>query len=197
MRPSDIDGETTLLMRRPAAWQPKRPSAARRVCSQIIGGLWSFIDSFRDPRLDDYLPPVPDRPAREDTLVCEGGIPQAERGERLLLEIVRVPPEYLRGVAALVEYAEHWHERGPIAVEDGLVHLALSRIRPDHHGEIPISWLERKLEGVPSYVVTRALRRLAQDGAIEVLPAREGDVGARLYEELRGYLGRVKLRRPL
>ncbi|UQA61837.1 hypothetical protein [Polyangium aurulentum] len=147
------------------------------------------MDSFRDPRLSDYLPPIPERVAREDTLVSQGGIAHAERGERLLLDVVRAPPEYLRGVAAAVEYAERWHEQGPLALENGIVHLAISRISPDRHGEIPICWIERKLEGVPSFIVGRALRHLARDGAIVLLPAREGDVGA--------HLGRVQLRRPL
>jgi hypothetical protein len=154
-----------------------------------------LIDSTRDPRLGDHLPPIPQPPVRVSTLVCEGGIAERERGERLLLEVLRAPPEYLHGLADVAHWAMQL--RGQAALDDALVHLAVARLRPDQHGEIPIAWIERKLDFLPSYRLTRALGRLAADDAIELFAGREGDVGPRVYDELAGYLSRVKLRRPL
>ncbi len=191
MQLSNRDGETTLVIQHPPA--PRSPRArARRAWRWICRAFWGFVDSFRDPRVADFLPPVP-----EATLGRGDGTSAAERGERLLLEVLCAPPEYLTGLATVAAAAEQWRELGPGALEDALVHLALSRIRPDQHGEIPLVWLEDKLEGISWLVLTRALRHLDHDDAIELLPAREGDSGPRLYDELRGPIGRLRLRRSL
>jgi hypothetical protein len=190
----DIDGERTLIMRRPAA---KGPSWLRRAWRAFVRGLWAFVDwSHREPRLSDHLPPLPD-PTRETTLVSEGAISERERNERLLIEVLCADPAYLHALADVVAWARQLQGRGQAALDDALVHLAVGRLRPDQHGEIPIAWIERKLGRMPFYRLTRALGRLAAQESIELLHAREGDVGPRVYDELRGYLGRVKLRRPL
>ncbi|UQA57031.1 hypothetical protein [Polyangium aurulentum] len=192
----DIDGETTLVMQRPAAKGPS--SWARRSWGAFVRGFWAFVDwSHREPRLGDHLPPIPERPARVTTLVCEGGIAERERGERLLLEVLRAPPEYLHALADVAHWAMQLQGRGLAALDGAIVYLAVARTRPDKNGEIPIRWIEQKLETLPSYRLTQALGRLEAEGAIELLPAREGDVGPRVYDELRGYFCRVRLRRPL
>lgn len=191
MRLSEREGKPTLVIQQPPA--PRSPrDRARRAWRWACEAFWGFIDSFRDPRVADFLPPVP-----EATLGRRDGSSAAKRGERLLLEVLCAPPEYLRGLATVAAAAEQWRERGPGVLEDALVHLALSRMRPDQHGEIQLVWLEDELEGISWLVLTRALRHLDDDDAIELLPAREGDSGPRLYDELRGPIGRVRLRRPL
>ena len=191
MQLSKRDDQTTLVIQQPPA--PRSPRArAHRAWRWACDAFWGFIDSFRDPRVADFLPPVP-----EATLGRSDDTSAAERGERLLLEVLCAPPEYLRGLATVAAVAEQLRGVGPGALEDALVHLALSRIQPDQHGEIPLVWLERKLEGISWLVLTRALRHLDYDDAIEFLPAREGDSGPRFYDELRGAIGRVKLRRPI
>lgn len=191
MRLSEREGESPLLIQQPPA--PRAPRArVRSAWQRVCDAFWGFVDSFRDPCVADFLPPVP-----EEALGRGDGTSAAERGERLLLEVLCAPPEYLRGLATVAAAAEQFRELGPGALEDALVHLALSRIRPDQHGEIPLVWLEDKLEGISWLVLTRALRHLDYDESIELLPAREGDAGPKFYDELRGPIGRIKLRRPL
>jgi hypothetical protein len=190
----DIDGERTLIMRRPAA---KVPSWPRRAWRALVRGVYGLADSARDPRLEDHLPPIPEPPARVTTLVCEGGVAESERGERLLIEVLRAPPEYLHALADVVAWARGLQGCSEADRDEALVRLAVARIRPDQHGEIPIVWIERKLNFMPSYRLTRALGRLAAQEWLELGAGREGDVGPRVYDEARGYLGRVKLRRPL
>jgi hypothetical protein len=192
MRPSDHNGKTTLLARCLPLPTAASSALASRAWRRTVSAFWSFVDSFRDPRVADFLPPVP-----EQALLRGDGTSAAERGERLLLEVLCAPREYLSGLAAVAASAERWHERGSTALEVELVHVALSRMQPDRHGEIPLVWLEDKLKGVACVDLPRALRRLAHEDAIELLPAREGDVGPRVDDELRGLLGRVKLQGPL
>jgi hypothetical protein len=192
MRPSDHNGKTTLFAQCCPMPTAASSALARRAWRSVVSAFWSFVDSFRDPRVADFLPPVPDQ-----ALLRGDGTSDAERGERLLLLVLCAPRKYLSGLAAVASSADRWHERGPTALEVELVHLALSRIQPDRHGEIPLAWLEDRLEGVAWVDLPRALRRLAHDDAIELLPAREGDGAARLFDELRGPITRVKLWRPL
>ena len=172
----------------------ERPSFMRRVWRAIVRGSCELVDSFREPSLEDHLPPIPEPLTRAATLVSEGGISAAEGAERLLIEAFCAPPEYLHGLADVVDWARQLQESSQADRDDALVRLAIARIRPDHNGEIPIVWVERKLGRLPSDRLLRSLERLARRDHIALLPERAGDVGLRVYDELGGYLSRVKRR---
>lgn len=149
-----------------------------------------------EPRLSPKLPPVPPLRKREATLVSPGVTPSAERGERMLLEIVLASPQYQHAAIEVARRALAIQEEGGEHYHDFTVHLALSRLRPDEQGRIAITRLRDLL---PSLAFARelapALIRLEEQGVVLlVLDTRGGDP---MTEILRSNITHVELRVPV
>lgn len=112
-------------------------------------------------RLSDHLPPVP---------ACTSAMEKTnERAERLLLDIMRAPPEYVAAAVLIARATQSLRKRGNDVFAEGFVTFALSRMPPDPDGTISIKRLREWARDVPSAKnVVPVLLRLEQQGVIAV-----------------------------
>ena len=138
------------IMDPPSVWSRARAfaGAVLRDCRERI----------RKARLSDRLPPLPPPRSARATWVSAGAIRHDERGELLLLEIMRAPPTYQRAAVYVANYASAHRKLGGDAYAEGLAHFALSRMRPDADGfvsfarlrDIPVSYTHLTLPTICS-----------------------------------------------
>jgi hypothetical protein len=146
------------------------------------------------------LPPPPPPSISRGTLASAGEVAEADRGERILDEVFRIPRAYLPGLEILVRYAARMHDGGPEGVLVGRVHLALSRMHAQRAGAVlPLARLWQRLPDVIPNRIDQALLALEEEGVLVLLPpSNPAEVsGAVMRHETRGALSRVELRRPL
>ena len=207
----DDDAETQVLSRAsrgPASGtRPSLPEARDTIVDAKCGPSWwarfcafigrkadSFLNAFRDPPLSTVLPPIPPHRSPRETRVSAGTMLGDERWEFVLIELLRAPPQYQRAAREVIKYAVGLRQLGDEAYIDGLVHLVLSRQREDADGTISIGRLRDILCDVSfSGTLMPALRRLDEEGTIDLLPAH-GDVDRHTPSELRAPPTRIRLR---
>ncbi|MBK9266635.1 MAG: hypothetical protein IPM54_43470 [Polyangiaceae bacterium] len=125
--------------------------------------------AFQRPRLTDRLPPIPTRNANESTRLSAGVLSPEEWGERMLLEIMRAPPEYVRAALLIAKATQMLHARGDDVFAEGVVAFALSRMCPDANGTISVRRLRERLHEMPfARRLTVVLLRLEEQGVIEL-----------------------------
>jgi len=164
------------------------PSAWTRACA-FAGAVWRDLrERVRRARLSDRLPPVPPPRSARATRVSAGVVAHDERGELLLLEIMRAAPEYQHAAVYVANYATALRSRGSETYAEGIVHYVLSRMRPDADGYVSFARLRDILCDVSvSGALVPALLRLEKAGV----------VGIKRTEEAPSLPGRVQLRIPL
>ena len=162
-----------------------RPSAWRRARAFMGALVLRAGECFRRARLSDRLPPLPSPRSPRATYVSVGSVPHDERGEQLLLDILRAAPPYQEGAIFVANYAIALRKLGEGEYADGLLHFALSRMRPDADGFVSVARLRDRLPEL-SYlgVLVPALTRLEATGIIVLATDAKG-------------CERVQLRRPL
>lgn len=145
----------------PSAWSRARAFA---------GAVWRDLrERLRRARLSDRLPPVPPPRSARATRVSAGAIGHDERGELLLLEIMRADPEYQRASVYVANYAAALRSRGSEAYAEGIVHFVLSRMRPDADGYVSFAELRDILCDVSaSGALVSALLRLEKTGVVKI-----------------------------
>ncbi|WP_281320604.1 hypothetical protein [Polyangium sp. y55x31] len=117
-----------------------------------------------------------------------------DRWELLLIELLRAPLHYQRTAREVITYAVDLRQLGDEVYTDGLVHFVLSRQREDADGTISIGRLRDALCDISfSGTLMPALRRLDEEGTIDLLPAN-GDVDRNTPSELRAPPARIRLR---
>jgi len=137
---------------------------------RVAVGEWvtELRERFRRPRLSDRLPPLPPPRSARATRVSMGAIAHDERGEVLFLEIMRASPSYQRAAIVVANYALALRKFGDDEdYVDGLVHLALSRMRADADGFVSFARLRDVLcELSVAGTLIPALLRLEEAGIV-------------------------------
>jgi hypothetical protein len=175
--------ETTVLARPPASGvhpslaPDARPSGWARIRAFFERFADWVSEAVREPRLSDRLPPIPvPRPASA-TQISAGAVARDERGELLLLEILRAPHTYQLGAVDVARYGMALRRLGDDAYAEGVVHFVLSRIRPDRDGTVAITRLRDILCDMPfSGVLVPALRRLEGHGIVSLTWSSSGQL---------------------
>ena len=172
--PSEPPRDT--IVDRPSAWSRARA---------FMGALFVRAgERFRRARLSDRLPPLPPPRSPRATYISAGSVPHDERGEQLLLDVLCAAGPYQEGAVLVANYGVALRKLGDDAYAEGLLHFALSRMRPDGDGFVSVARLRDKLPEVPYLgVLVPALRRLQAHGIV-VLATNDGSE-------------RVQLRTPL
>ena len=167
-----------------------RPSSWWSLARAFLGAMVLRVrERFRKARLSDRLPPLPPPRSARTTRVSAGAVGHDERGEALLLELVRVESAYQDAAIYVAHYAAALRRLGGDAYAEGLVHFALSRMRPDAEGHVSVARLRDRLPELSySGALVPALLRL-QSGGIVLLSSMNQDPGTRPE--------RVQLRIPL
>ncbi|MDI1444871.1 hypothetical protein [Polyangium sp. 6x1] len=155
------------IVDRPSAWNLARV---------FVGCFVSRIRGcFRKVRLSDCLPP---RSARA-THASAGAVDHDERGELLLLELMRVDSAYQDAAICVVHYAAVLRRLGDDAYTEGLVHFAISRMPPDAEGFVSVARLRDRLPELSySGELVPALLRL-QSGRVVSLSSTNQGPGSR------------------
>jgi hypothetical protein len=122
--------------------------------------------AMREPRLTDHLPAVPAAEIARDST----GIDQANtRAERMLLDLMCSPPEYLNAAILLVRATRALRKRGHDVFAEGFVVFALSRMLPDADGTIPINRLRDHVHDMQAMKgIVPVLLRLAEQGVVSL-----------------------------
>lgn len=156
----------TLVDSPPSRWQRMRAAAS---------DFWSSIrERFEDRRLCDHLPPVPAPRPPQSARVPTGSLTDEERCERMLLEIMRAPPEYVRAAIIIGHATQNLRRLGNEVYADGFVHFALSRMSPDEDGTVPITRLRETLAHMGfARTLLPALLRLEKQGIVELVTDRD------------------------
>ncbi|TKC98290.1 hypothetical protein [Polyangium fumosum] len=90
-----------------------------------------------------------------------------ERGEMVLLEIMRAAPAYQHAAVYVANYAIALRSRGSEAYAEGVVHYALSRMLPDADGYVSFGRLRDILCDVSvSGALVPGLLRLEKAGVV-------------------------------
>jgi hypothetical protein len=146
------------------------PSLLARVIAWFSSIGRAIAIALHQPRLSDHLPPVP---------AYAGVTNEAkERAERLLLEIMRAPPEYVAAAVLIARATQALRKRGNDVFAEGFVAFALSRMPPDPDGTISIKRLREWTRDVPvAKSVVPVLLRLERQGVI-AMEAPAGDMTA-------------------
>jgi hypothetical protein len=157
--------------------------------------LDKLIEAIREPRLSDRLPPPP-APRSFGTGRSSGTFCGDERGELMLLEILRAPRAYQLGAIDVARYAVALGRLGDEAYAEGLVHFVLSRMHPDRDGAIPLTRLRDILCDMPfTRVLVPALLRLEASEIVHLVSTTSE--GAPSEPGSGPRFARVELRIPL
>jgi hypothetical protein len=137
------------------------PSFHERMIAWLASIGRAIAMAIQRPRLSDHLPPVP---------ACTSATKEVnERAERLLLELMRAPPEYVAAALLIAHATQALRKRGNDVFAEGFVAFALSRMPPDPDGTISIKRLREWARDVPSAKsVVPVLLRLEQQGVVSV-----------------------------
>lgn len=101
-----------------------------------------------------------------------------KRAERLLLDIMLVPPEYVAAAILIARATQALRKRGNDVFAEGFVAFALSRMPPDPDGTISVKQLREWARDVPSAKsVVPVLMRLEEQGVVSI-EAPAGDTAA-------------------
>ncbi|MDI1434287.1 hypothetical protein [Polyangium sorediatum] len=150
------------------------PSAWSRACAFAGAVLRDWRERVRRARLSDRLPQLPPPRSVRATWVSAGAIRHDERGEVLLLEIMRAPPTYQRAAVYVANYASALRKLGSDAYAEGLAHFALSRMRPDADGFVSFARLRDILCDMSvSRTLVPALLRLEKAGIVIIEKTQE------------------------
>jgi hypothetical protein len=123
----------------------------------------------RRPRLADHLPPVPAQCTGEITHDSVSIGDANTRPERMLLDIMRAPPDYLDAAILIARATRALHKRGNDVFAEGFVAFALSRMLPDADGTIPIKRLREHVRDIPSAKgIVPVLLRLEEQGVVSL-----------------------------
>ncbi len=139
----------------------------RSVFARARSWLREFVAGWRRPYLHEKLPPLP--PRRSDGTRV-GGVDPAERGEFLLQEIMRAPPEYVDAALIIARATQMLRSRGDDVYIEGRVAFVLSRMHADADGTTSMTRLRDLLYDVPfGKTLWPALLRLEEQGVVELL----------------------------
>ncbi|MDI3286663.1 hypothetical protein [Polyangium sp. 15x6] len=151
------------------------PSAWSRAHAALGAALRSVRERFRKARLADRLPPLPPPRSMTATRVSVGAVAHDERGEQLLLDIMRAARPYQDAAVYVANYAAVLRKLGDDAYAEGLLHFALSRMRPDAEGFVSIARLRDRLPELSySGTLVSALTRLEAAGIVALTGTTEG-----------------------
>lgn len=144
-----------------------RTSIFERVGSWL-GSIGPMIAmAMRPPRLTDYLPPIPARCTVELTSDSVVDTDSNKRAERMLLEMMSFPPEYLDAAILIVRATRALRKRGNDVFAEGVVVFALSRMSLDADGTISIKRLREYVHDIPAIKsVVPVLLRLEEQGVV-------------------------------
>ncbi|TKD03150.1 hypothetical protein [Polyangium fumosum] len=159
--------------------------------------FWSAVADafFGGSRVSERLPPVPPLRSREVTGVSFGNVADHEHGEFLLVEVVLAAPLYQRAAIEVAREALAARREGEVAYTNFVIHLAISRLRPDKDGRVSVVRLREKVPHLPyERVILPALVRLEEQGVVTLVQVRTGDPMA---EILREGVTHVELRVPV
>jgi len=171
------------------------PSRWARLRAFVDRFLDKLLEVVREPRLVDRLPPPP-MPRSIGSARTSGTFGGDERGELMLLEILRAPRAYRIGAIDVARYAVALGRLGESAYAEGVVHFVLSRMRPDKDGTIPLARIRDILCDMPfSRVLLPALLRLESADIVALIEASEHDAPTSPTFGTR--FSRVELRIPL
>ncbi len=190
MRVSMAESPRDTIVDHPSPWLRLR----------AIAGEWGMRLRawLRGARLSDRLPPLPPPRAARSTQVSAGAVARDERGEQLLIDIMRVPPVYQGAAIYIANYAEALRKLGDDAYAEGLVHLALSRMHPDRDGFVSIARLRDRLpEASFSGTLMPALLRLEAAGIVVLTTTTTAEDASEGALPGRVRFDRVQLRVPL
>ena len=141
-------------------------SMIARGCAWIEAMGQRIARALRPPRLTDMMPPPCIGESSHDSAL--NGDPNV-LGERMLLDIMRAPPDYVDAAALIVPATHALHRRGDDVLAEGFVVFALSRMVPDSDGTITIKRLREHVGNVPSARgVVPVLLRLEEQGVISM-----------------------------
>jgi hypothetical protein len=120
-----------------------------------------------------------------------GAVDPAERGEYLLQEIMRAPPEYVDAALIIARATQILRSRGDDVYVEGRVVFVLSRMHADADGTLSVTRLRDLLFDVPfGKTLWPALLRLEEQGVVELLTTADA---APLSGLLDASAARVKL----
>ncbi|MDI1434910.1 hypothetical protein [Polyangium sorediatum] len=102
-------------------------------------------------------------------------MPHDERGEQVLLDIMRAARPYQDAAVYVANYAIALRKLGDDAHAEGIVHFALSRMRPDNDGCVSIARLRDRLSDLSySGTLAPALTRLSAAGIVTLMATEDG-----------------------
>ena len=141
-------------------------SMIARGCAWIETMGQRIARALRPPRLTDMMPPRCIGESSHDSAL-NGDVNVL--GERMLLDIMRAPPDYVDAAALIVRATHALHKRGDDVLAEGFVVFALSRMVPDSDGTITIKRLREHVGNVPSARgIVPVLLRLEEQGVISM-----------------------------
>ncbi|MDC3986054.1 hypothetical protein [Polyangium jinanense] len=102
-------------------------------------------------------------------MVAAGAVARDERGEQLLLDLMRAEPAFQKAAIHGAYYACELRKLGEDAHDEGLVHFALSRMRVDSDGFVSLARLRDRLPNLSfSGALVPALLRLERAGIVSL-----------------------------
>ncbi|MDC0748959.1 hypothetical protein [Polyangium mundeleinium] len=123
------------------------------------------------------------------TRVSPGGVGHDERGEQLLLDIMRAARSYQDAAVYVANYAIALRKLGGDEYAEGLAHFALSRMRPDADGHVSIARLRDRLPELSHLgMLVPALTRLEAARLVDLVA---------MTDDAAPQVDRVRLRVPL
>jgi hypothetical protein len=132
------------------------PSLFTRACAWLESIGRAIFVAMQRSTLSEHLPSLPVLP----------GSPE-ERAERVLLEIMRAPPEYIEAAILIARATRAVRKRGDDVFAEGFVAFALSRMATDDDGTVPIKRLREQLREMPvARSLVPVLLRLEEQGVV-------------------------------
>ncbi len=149
--------------------------------SAWVASIGRMIASIlRPPRLSDYLPPVSAFATLATNL----------HAERMLLEVMRAPPEYVDAAILVAHAARALRKRGNDVFVEGFVVFALSRMPSDADGSVQVKHLRECVRDIPEAKgIVPVLLRLEEQGVVSLDAPHERTAGSRLID-----MDRVRVR---
>ena len=178
------------------------PKASRSFWERFASAAGRFFDSVEEtffgrlPPLTPYLPPVPLRRGRDQTMISTGAQSTLEQGEALFVGILRASSPYRRAAIDVATRAAFIKAMGEQPYADFVVHFVLSRIPPDKQGRIDVTRLRDMLPFMMySGAILPALIRLEEQKIIRLVLGDNG--GDPMTDILRERIQYVELRTPV
>ncbi len=154
------------------------------VCTWFAAIPTTIATYLQRPRLSDHLPPVPECESSEMTRGSAVVASANESAEKMFLDIMRAPSEYVDAVILVARATHALRKCGDAVFAEGFVVFTLSRMGPDNDGTISIGRLRERLHDTRMHrdqcmvrAIVPTLLRLEKQGVVALQMETTSDIG--------------------